>query len=119
MVQRDPRGLSAAAQASTVARAVALDRNTFPGLERIGGAIPVLNTVSEPPFSRERGTTAVSFLYFRPDVGSGERLTSRTAAPRGTSSARSFTGVTGAIPARAEQAQVISDKLPLVEMRPS
>ena len=74
VVQRDASGLSADAQASTLARAVALDRGTFPGLDRIGGAIPVLNTVSVPPFTRENGTTAVTFLYFRPQVGSGERL---------------------------------------------
>ncbi len=118
VVQRDPRGLSADAQASTVARAVALDRNTFPGLERIGGAIPVLNTVSVPPFTRENGTTAVSFLYFRPDVGSGERLdlAERLRRAAQSSDPRSFTGVTGAIAAREEQSRLISEHLPLVEL---
>jgi hypothetical protein len=46
VVQRDGGGLDAAAQASAVTRATALNRGTVPGLERIGGAIPVLNSVS-------------------------------------------------------------------------
>ncbi len=118
VVQRNPRDLSANAQASTLARAVALNRNTFPALERIGGAIPVLNTVAVPPFTRETGTTAVTFLYFRPEVGSGERLAlaERLRRAAATSDPAAFTGVTGAIAAREEQSHLIADRLPLVEL---
>jgi putative drug exporter of the RND superfamily len=74
VVQRNPEGLSSAAQAGTLGRAVAINRGTLPGAERAGGAIPVLNTVSIPPFTRERGTTAITYLYFGLDVGQGEQL---------------------------------------------
>jgi hypothetical protein len=74
VAQRDRSGLSTAAQAATVTRAVALNRNTLEGLDRIGGALPACNTVSVPPFTRERGTTTVTFLCFLPEVGAGERL---------------------------------------------
>ena len=73
VVQRDARGLPLTARALAITRAANIDRDTVPSLRRIGGGLPVLNTVSVPPFTRETGTTAVTFLYFAPDVGSGQR----------------------------------------------
>jgi putative drug exporter of the RND superfamily len=118
VVQRDPDGLSAVGQASTVDRAVALNRNTLEGLARVGGAIPVLNTVSIPPFTRERGTTAVTYLFFEPDVGAEERiaLADRVAQRARAVAPSAFTGVTGALPARETQSELIIDRLPLVEL---
>jgi RND superfamily putative drug exporter len=117
VVQRDPQGLSATAQAATLRRAVALNRNTLPGLDRIGGGLPALNTISVPPFTRERGTTAVTFLYFRPDVGSGERLdlAQRLRERADATAPGAYTGVTGALAAREAQSRLISGRLPLVE----
>jgi RND superfamily putative drug exporter len=118
VVQRNPDGLSAAAQLGTVNRAVSLNQNTLPGLDRVGGAIPVLNTVSVPPFTRERGTTSVTYLFFEPNVGAGERiaLAERVARRAQAVEPQAFTGVTGALPAREAQSELISDKLPLVEL---
>jgi len=118
VVQRDPDGLPATAEAGTVSRAVALNRNSLPGLARVGGAIPVLNTVSIPPFTRERGTTAVTYLFFEPDVGADERiaLAERVAQRARADAPAAFTGVTGALPARESQSELIADRLPLVEL---
>jgi RND superfamily putative drug exporter len=118
VVQRDPSGLSASAQTATVTRAIALNRNTLEGLDRIGGALPALNTVSVSPFTRERGTTTVTFLYFRPEVGSGERLdlAQRLRERAQATAPGAYTGVTGAIAAREAQSRLISDRLPLVEL---
>jgi RND superfamily putative drug exporter len=41
VVQRDPGGLSPAAQAATLERAVAINRGALPDVARAGGAIPV------------------------------------------------------------------------------
>ncbi len=75
VVQRDPRGLSAG-RAGVDGRARGRARSQRRSRASSGSAArsPVLNTVSMPPFTREHGTTAVTFLYFGPDVGSGERL---------------------------------------------
>jgi len=118
VVQRDPGGLSAGAQADVVARAVALNRNELPGLDRIAGAIPVTNALGAPPFSRERSTTALTFLYFPPDVRPQERqrLAERFAEGYVSRSAEGFVGQTGALAARAQQAEIIADRLPLVEL---
>ena len=118
LVQRDPNGLSTVAQAATLSRALALNRDTMPGFERIGGALPALNTVSVPPFTRERGTTAVTFLYFGPDVGAGERLdlAQRLREQAQATAPHAFTGVTGALAAREAQSRLVSGRLPLVEL---
>jgi RND superfamily putative drug exporter len=118
VVQRDPQGLSVVGQAATATRALALNRKTLAGLERIGGALPVLNTVSVPPFTRERGTTAVTFLYFQPAVGSGERLdlAQRLRERAEATAPGAYAGVTGALAAREAQSRLISGRLPLVEL---
>lgn len=118
LVQRDPSGLNETAQAATLRRAVALNRHTLPGLGRIGGALPALNTVALPPFTRERATTAVTFLFFRPEVGAGERLdlAQRLRERAQAAAPGAFTGVTGALAAREAQSRLISGRLPLVEL---
>jgi putative drug exporter of the RND superfamily len=118
VVQRDPNVLPSTAQASTLARATALNRNAIPELDRIGGAIPVVNTVAIPPFTRERGTTTVTYLFFRPEVGAQERadLADAVAQRAQATAPGSFTGVTGALAAREAQSELISDRLPLVEL---
>ncbi len=68
VVQRNPRGLSAREQARVFARAEALRREEVPGLERVGGALPIINSLGRPPFSRESSTTAVTYLFMGTDV---------------------------------------------------
>jgi RND superfamily putative drug exporter len=118
VVQRDPDGLSTLAQSGTLERAVTINRKGLADLEEIGGAIPVLNTLAAPPFTRESGTAAVTYLYFGLRTGAGrqlwlaERVQERAAAE----APGSFTGVTGALAAREAQSRLISDRLPLVEL---
>jgi len=118
VVQRDPDGLSATQQAAAVARAVDVNRGRLPGLERVSGAFVIGNSLGRPPFSREASTTALTYLLFAPEVDQddrrilAERLVERYVEP----GYRGFVGSTGAIAARAEQAEVIEDSLPLVEL---
>jgi putative drug exporter of the RND superfamily len=118
VVQRDPEGMGAGEQARVARRTVALNTDEYPGLRRIAGALPVTNTLGRPPFARERSTTAITYLLFRPEVDRdarhrlAERLIERRIAPRYDG----FAGVTGAVAARAQQAEVIRDALPLVEI---
>jgi putative drug exporter of the RND superfamily len=86
VVQRDPQGLSARAQARVFLRALALNRHRYPNLDRIAGALPITNTFRLFPSSRESGTTAITYLFFLPDVGLGtrERLASEFAHERVT-----------------------------------
>ncbi len=88
VVQRDPHGLSPAAQARIGTRAVAVNRHALPGLERIGGALPITNLVGAPPFAREHSTTGITYLLFGPDVGRGSASGSPASSSNGASIGR-------------------------------
>lgn len=118
VVQRDPRGLSPAEQRDAAGRALELNRGAYPGLTGIAGALPVTNVLGVPPFSRERSTTALSYLFYPPEIGQfgqtglAERFVERHVAP----TEEGFVGVTGALPARVAQYEAIQEKLPLIEL---
>lgn len=118
LVERDPHGLSAVQQARVVRHAAQLTRGRLAGFDDVAGAIPLTNALGRPPFSRERSTTAITYLFFRPAVSArrrkaaGERLAGEVVQPP----AGTFAGVTGQAPARATQADAILGRLPLVEL---
>jgi RND superfamily putative drug exporter len=67
IVQRDPKGLSPAAQARAVGRASDIDRGLYKArYPDILGAIPVTNTGRIVPGSRENSTTALTYLFVNP-----------------------------------------------------
>src|ERR671932_729270 len=104
VVQRDPSGLSLEQQAKVVRRALKVDRRGYPDLLSVSLAVPIINTLGLFPGSRERSTTAITYLYVQPQYGfaSANKLahwfTERHIPP---GSARA--GVTGAGPARLAQ----------------
>ncbi len=118
VVERDPGGLSAERQLETVRRAGALTRHELPRFDVVAAALPLANTLGQPPFSRERSTTALTYLFFQPSVGLHRRLNvGRELVREQVRPAPSeFAGVTGQAPARAEQSDLIHDHLPLVEL---
>jgi RND superfamily putative drug exporter len=121
-VQRAARGLSSNAQVSAVRNAAALDTGHARGAPIAGlvGAVPVPNTVdpstgAQFPGSRERSTTIVTFLYFRPGTSfatqtAGAGQYARQYAPS------HFIGVTGVVPATYQQGVIIAQRLPWVEL---
>ena len=119
VVVRDPDGLSAADQARIAERLVALNRGVLPALGATRG-FAVSNVIGEPPVVRERATTVLVPLLFSPEVGqsgrtgAAERLADQELRP--VLGPDPFIGVTGALPARDAQAEVIADRLPLVEL---
>ena len=78
-------------------------------------ALPILNTRELFPGSEEDGTTAVTHLFFLPDVS----LTSRVELAReyrDQAGDGHYAGVTGPGPARLAQFEEIENALPLVEL---
>lgn len=118
LVQRDPDGLSPLEQARVVRRAAGINRREYPGLRQIAGALPFSNTLGRPPFSRESSTTALTYLFFRAGTHQRDRtrlarrLVDRRVEPRFDG----YAGVTGAVPARVARTDLISDRLPLIEL---
>lgn len=118
VVARDARGLSAPGQALAVRSTVQLNRGELPQLRETRGYV-ISNALGVAPLVRERSTTMLLPLLFPPSVGQNGRVAaSRRFAERHVQRdvPRAFVGVTGAIAARAQQADVIADHLPLVEI---
>jgi RND superfamily putative drug exporter len=114
VVQRDPNGLSGSVQKQSVAKAIAVDRLKVPALRGVM-AVPILNTLGIVPGSREHGTTIVTYLYFPHTTSSGQALSDagRYAAYLGP---RLHTvGVTGAMPARIAQYDLLQSRLSWTE----
>lgn len=122
VVQHSQRHLPLAVQEKAGRSALAVDRGStnsgsgaqIPGL---AGALPVANTRGLFPGSRQSSTTVITFLYFTPatsmagQVSGGELYAHRYAGARQDH----LVGVTGPIPARYEQGQIIQRYLPWVE----
>ncbi len=116
VVQRDPSGLTVFDQSRTVVRAVQVTRDPPKGMRKIRGALPITNALGAFPSSSEQDTTALTYLLFDPDVSfnaqtrAAQRYARRLFQPRD-----SVVGVTGSVPARAAQGDIIYDSLPLAE----
>jgi RND superfamily putative drug exporter len=116
VVQRDPQGLSDARIANAVQAIQNVNRNTIPHVHA-EGAYAITNVFARLPFGREVGTANLSYLLFVPEFSQALRVRGAEAyiraldAPPGE-----FVGITGAVPARAEQADLIEDGLPLIEI---
>lgn len=118
LVQRDPSGLSVYTQAESALRALAVTQGGYGSLEPILGALPITNTLGLFPSSAERGTTALTYLFMRPTAS----FDSQTGAARAFAEQYidepedALVGVTGSIPARVEQARIVGESLPILEI---
>jgi RND superfamily putative drug exporter len=115
VVQRDSNGLSRDAQARTVEVAVAADSGTKdPG--DIAFALPITNALGLFPSSRERGTTAITYLFFGPQATLAGRVEQADLyAGRLNRPDDALVGVTGPAPARYRQYLEIASHLKYVE----
>jgi RND superfamily putative drug exporter len=117
VVQRDPHGMPSAVTERSVRAAVAVDQGNaaVPGLVF---ALPLPNTAGLAPGVREQSTTVVTFLTFRP----GTSFSGQTAGASAYESrfldqpGDSVAGVTGVVPARYAQGQIIARDLGWVEL---
>lgn len=116
VVERDPAGLPVRRITATTRLIADVNRHVDRTV-RAAGAYGVTNAVPRLSFARERRTTALSYLLFPLEfnqnarVRGAQRYVTALGAPP-----ESAVGVTGAIPARAAQADLITDKLPLIEI---
>lgn len=116
LVQRAEEGLTSADQQRLARLTLQINERETPGLRGIAGGVGLSNVIGEPPLLRERSTTALTYLFFDPRVGRDdqrrtiERLIATQYDPD------EVVGVTGPVPARAAQADVVQERLRLVEL---
>src|SRR5215213_10158445 len=115
VVQRNADGLSPAAQAKAVARALAVSRAPKQA-EGIQLALPIANTLGLFPSSREHGTTAITYLYFGPEASLSDRVVEAEAYASRIPAEEAPIGVTGPAPARDQQFREMEHALPIVEV---
>lgn len=117
VVQRDAGGLSPYVQAESVLDAVALDQRggaDYPLL----GALPLTNTLRLSGTSGETNTAVLTYLFMDPTSGFARQ---QDAARRYVSAHLErpedhVVGVAGSIPARAQQASLLAQYLPRLEL---
>jgi RND superfamily putative drug exporter len=116
VVQRNPQGLSDEAQRRVFDRAAAILEQ--PGSDGIAFALPITNTERLFPGSRESSTTAITYLFFEPGTSIGDQrsLAEDFAAREIAAPDDHLVGVTGAAPARVEEARQIEDSLLTIEL---
>lgn len=112
VVARKPDGLSAREQAKVVGLAVEASRRE----NRV--AIPILNTLGLVPGSREKGTTAITYLFLPPEIAPLDQVeTAQDYATRlGGQLPGAFTGVTGSLAARDAESDAISSSIRWIEV---
>ena len=116
VVERDGGGLDTFRVVRTARLIADVNDGLVPGV-RAAGAYGVANSVPGLSFARERGTTGVSALLFGLDLNQNARVASaRRYVTALDAPPDSYVGITGAIPARAEQAELIEERLPLIEL---
>ncbi len=115
VVQRDPDGLSAEAQARVADRAIEAREREDDG---IAFALPLLNTLELLPGAREDSTTAITFLFFEGDTSIGDEtsIARNWAAIEAGEPDDALVGVTGSVPARLAEWKEIDSNLPWVTL---
>jgi RND superfamily putative drug exporter len=118
IVQRAPGGLSVAAQKRVVRRAILITERKYHDLPGLLAAVPILNSLKLVPGSRENGTTALTYLYFKPSLTPRDydRLAETLEKNHIRRPSDHLVGATGFAPGWARQGDVIGDSLHLVEI---
>jgi RND superfamily putative drug exporter len=115
VVQRDPDGLGAEAQARVAERALEAREREDDG---ITFALPLLNTLRLIPGAREDSTTAITFLFFEGETSIGDEtsLARNWAAAEAGQPDDALVGVTGSVPARLAEWEEIDSNLAWVTL---
>ncbi|WP_144120189.1 MMPL family transporter [Catellatospora sichuanensis] len=116
VVQRNPDGLPLSVQAEAVARARDVTEGRFPDAAPILAAVPVTNTLQLMPGSQENGTTVITMLFTAPDVTfAGQLAAAEKFVAAHYDADDAVVGVTGSVPARVEQGDLVLSTLPWLE----
>ncbi len=116
IIQRDPDGLSVYTQAESVLDALALDQRTnlqWPLL----GAIPITNATRLGASAGETNTAVLTYLFMNPvsSFSDQSRAARRYIDEYLNRPEDHVIGVTGSVPARAAQAELVRQTLPRLE----
>lgn len=117
IVQHHPDGLPAATQFRIISNALEFNLDRPPELQRLEFALPVLDNFL-PSRLGEQPTTAITYFFYRPDVGFGRQtgLAAEYAGRYAGEPEDHLVGVTGVIPGRVAQLVILRRTLEKVEV---
>ena len=117
VVQRNPEGLTPATQFRILSNALEFNLARPPELQRIEFALPVMDNFLPANLGLE-ATTAITYLFYRPDVGFGRQtgLAAQYARRYAAEPDDHLVGVTGVIPGRIAQLVILRNTLEKVEL---
>ena len=117
IVQHNPDGLRVDTQFRVVSNALEFNLDRPPALQRIEFALPVMDNFLPSRFGQEP-TTAITYLFYRPDVGFGRQtgLAAEYAGRYASDPEDHLVGVTGTIPGRVAQLVILRQTLEKVEV---
>ena len=115
MVQHDPDGMEPLAQAEAVLRGIAVNQGSYD--TEILGAVPIPNTEGVLPGQGMQDTTVVTFLFLDPRDNFFVQKDEATAFAEEqlTDASDAYVGVTGSVPARAAQGEIVNGWVHVVE----
>lgn len=115
LVQHDPDGMDPLAQAEAVLRGIALNQGSYE--TDVLGAIPLTNSGGIFPGARSEDTTVMTFLFTDPTDSFFEQRDDAEAfaAEQLVDGPDAFVGVTGSVPARAAQGDIVNGWVHVVE----
>ncbi len=118
VVQHDPQGLTPVAQARSVLAAAAVNQRQRRDDAVVLGALPVPNTLGLFPSASERGTTVLTYLFMSPRTSflGQQRAAQHYVDTYLSGRDDAVVGVTGSIPARAQQGRLVQAALPTMEL---
>lgn len=116
IVQHDPDGMAPLAQAEAVLRGVALTQGSYD--TPVLGAIPLTNSGGLFPGAAAEDTTVMTFLFLDPTDSFFEQRDDAEAfaAEELTDPEDAYVGVTGSVPARAAQGDIVNGWVHVVEL---
>ena len=117
VVQRDPAGLSLFVQAESVLDALAVNQGPKPQWPLLG-ALPITNSIKLFGPDGETNTSVLTYLFMDPvsSFASQQEAAQRYIGQELERPEDHVVGVAGSVPARAEQARLVSENLPLLEL---
>ena len=117
IVQHHPEGLLPGTQFRIISNALEFNLDRPPDLQRIEFALPVLDNFLPSRLGQEP-TTAITYFFYRPDVGFGRQtgLAAEYAGRYASEPADHLVGVTGVVPGRVAQLVILRRTLEKVEV---
>ncbi len=117
VVQRNPAGLPQPVQQKAIQRARDVSNGTYPDATPIRAAVPVMNSVGLIPGSNENGTTIVTLLFTEPNVNFVNQVAAaKRFVAKHYDRGDTVVGITGSVPARVEQADIVQSSVPRLEL---